>query len=181
MNRITIIKRGELQTSNWSGGKTTEYFIYPKGANYASRSFTFRISSALIEEVPSVFTNFKGFRRYLVMLDNTLDVLHQEKRKKFAKGEIFQFDSSDRVVSYSKGNDFNLMIGAGVQEEVIVHCGEIESTSSFIFIFSIELSVLEIGDKVYHLEKNDLLLIENYDMVKVNVKCFSTCVICFIE
>ena len=43
---IKIISKSDFIVNNWSGGKTTELFIYPKGASLSKRDFICRISSA---------------------------------------------------------------------------------------------------------------------------------------
>lgn len=80
MNILLLYKK-DSKASIWSGGLTYEYMIHPKTANYADRDFVFRISSATIEEVPSKFTKFKSYHRYLVMLDNCLDVEVNKEKK----------------------------------------------------------------------------------------------------
>ena len=72
---IHLLPKKDSKASIWSGGLTYEYMIYPETANYTNRDFVFRISSATIEKVPSEFTKFKGYHRYLVMLDN-LSLIH---------------------------------------------------------------------------------------------------------
>ena len=44
-------------TSKWSGGETTELYIYPADYQYKKRDFLFRISRATIPKEKSIFTN----------------------------------------------------------------------------------------------------------------------------
>lgn len=78
---IRLLPKKDSKASIWSGGLTYEYMIYPEIANYTDRDFLFRISSATIEKVPSEFTQFKGYYRYLVMLDNSLDIEGKQREK----------------------------------------------------------------------------------------------------
>ncbi|MCV2486967.1 HutD family protein [Flavobacterium sp. SH_e] len=171
---ITLFPKKDTKPSIWSGGLTYEYMIYPKTANYADRDFSFRISSATIEQTPSEFTKFKGYHRYLVMLDNELDVEVNKQKKVYEKYEIMEFNSDDEVTSYTKGTDFNWM----VSEKISHHKLEITNTNQnctaeMVILFSLDTTVITINEKLYHLEPYDLLVIENKE--KENVRFhFST-------
>jgi environmental stress-induced protein Ves len=82
---IRLFPKKDCTASLWNGGLTYEYLIYPETANYSDRDFTFRISSATIEKVPSEFTKFKGYYRYLVMLDNGLHIEVNKEKKVYQK------------------------------------------------------------------------------------------------
>lgn len=57
-----------------------------------------------------MFTRFDGYQRFLLMLDNDLEIQRNGIIERYQKHEILKFDSSDDVESYSLGMDFNLMI-----------------------------------------------------------------------
>ena len=42
--KIRHLTAGDFRTSTWSGGTTTELFLYPENGSYAQREFLFRIS-----------------------------------------------------------------------------------------------------------------------------------------
>ena len=65
---IDIYKDGDFKTTEWSGGSTTELFIYPPTSNYESRNFDFRISSATVEIEQSNFTKLPEISRQLMVL-----------------------------------------------------------------------------------------------------------------
>lgn len=171
---ISLFPKKNITASIWSGGLTYEYMIYPKTANYADRDFVFRISSATIEEVPSEFTKFKGYHRYLVMLDNNLDVEINKEKKLYEKYEIMKFDSDDEVTSYTKGIDFNWMIS----EKMSHHKLEITNRNQncdaeIVIVFSLQTTVITINEKHYSLEPYDLLVIENQEKENI-ILDFST-------
>ena len=173
MNILLLYKK-DSKASIWSGGLTHEYMIYPKTANYADRDFVFRISSATIEEVPSEFTKFKGYHRYLVMLDNCLDVEVNKEKKAYEKYEIMEFNSDDEVTSYTKGIDFNWMIS----EKISHHKLEITNRNQncdaeIVIVFSLQTTVITINEKRYSLEPYDLLVIENQEKENI-ILDFST-------
>lgn len=49
MASIEKLPAGEFNISRWSGGTTTELFIWPYGASYAERRFSIRISTATVD------------------------------------------------------------------------------------------------------------------------------------
>lgn len=159
---IHLLHKENSKASVWSGGMTSEYMIYPKTANYADRDFIFRISSATIEQTPSEFTKFKSYHRYLVMLDNCLDIEINKEKKFYEKYEIMKFNSDDDVTSYTKGIDFNWMISEKTHHhKLIITNSEQNYNAQIIILFSLETSVITINEKAYDLKPYDLLVIEN--------------------
>jgi len=173
---IQLFSKKNTNPSIWSGGLTYEYMIYPKTAIYANRDFAFRISSATIEQTPSEFTKFKGYHRYLVMLDNDLDVEVNKEKKAYGKYEIMKFNSDDEVTSFTKGTDFNWM----VSEKISHHKLEITNrnqncNADIVILFSLDTTIITINEKPYHLETNDLLVIENEEKENIMLHFSSEC------
>ncbi|MBS7253194.1 HutD family protein [Flavobacterium branchiicola] len=159
---IRFLPKKDSKSSVWSGGLTYEYMIYPETANYAERDFIFRISSATIEEVPSLFTQFKSYHRYLVMLDNDLNVEVNKEQKTYEKYEIMEFNSADEVTSYTKGNDFNWMVSEKTPHHKLkITNGNENYNAPIILLFSLGKTVIKINENSYDLNPHDLLVIEN--------------------
>jgi len=159
---IRLLSKKDSKTSVWSGGLTFEYLIYPETACYANRDFAFRISSATIEQEPSVFTQFKGYHRYLVMLDNDLDIEINKEKKIYKKYEIMEFNSDDEVTSYSKGIDFNWMVSEKIRHHKLQITNSNQNCNAqIVILFSIDTTVAKINHKQYNLKPYDLLVIEN--------------------
>lgn len=170
-----IISKNSLKPSVWDGGKTYEYFIYPPEATYTKRDFLFRISAASIEKVPSHFTRFENYQRFLVMLDNDLHIQRNNKAEHYKKEEIFSFDSNDEIISQTLGNDFNLMISKELlSAKMFFLNAEIQLKHSLIFLFSLTDVGIKINNKKVDLKKDDLVLIENEDQLEVLLKTEST-------
>ena len=87
---MEIIKT--YKTTDWSSGKTTEMYIYPKDCSYNERNFDFRISSATIEVEESEFTDLIGYRRLLTILDGELDLKINDK-------PVFKSNSPGSIVT----------------------------------------------------------------------------------
>ncbi|MDR1048301.1 MAG: HutD family protein, partial [Synergistaceae bacterium] len=60
-----VKKRASLRVAAWSGGSTTELFIYPGDADLAKRNFELRVSSATVEAEESLFSSFAGYVRHI--------------------------------------------------------------------------------------------------------------------
>lgn len=154
--------RNSISPNLWSGGKTFELFIYPQDSNYAQRNFDFRLSSATIDEIPSAFTRFDGYVRYLIMGYDDLRILRNDLPETYPKGTVFQFNSHDKVISFSKGIDFNLMIRSHFMP-VVVNIGKasLRIREKFIFVYSLKAAFIRLNGKVMDLLPEDCLLLIN--------------------
>lgn len=113
-NGFMIRKEKEFKTSLWSGGSTTELYIYPEDAQYKEGNFQCRISSATVEVDQSEFTSLPGVKRYLSIFSGHLDMIHGEADKvSLEPYEVDCFDGGVSTVSYGKVVDFNLMLKNG--------------------------------------------------------------------
>ncbi|MFZ0599303.1 MAG: HutD family protein [Flavobacterium sp.] len=161
---IRLLPKKDSKCSIWSGGLTYEFMIYPETANYSDRDFAFRISSATIEKEPSEFTQFQGYHRYLIMLDNRLHIEINKEKKSFEKYEIMEFNSADDVVSYTKGIDFNWMVSEKISHhELKIDSSNQQYNAQIIILFSLHTTVIHINEKPYYLNPHDLLAIENLE------------------
>ena len=159
---IHLFPKKDCIAAIWSGGLTYEYMIYPETARYSERDFLFRISSATIEKVPSEFTKFNGYYRYLVMLDNSLDIEVNKEKKVYTKYEIMEFNSDDEVTSYTKGIDFNWMVSEKIRHHKLQITNSNQNCNAhIILLFSLDTTLIKINEKPYDLEPYDLLVIEN--------------------
>jgi environmental stress-induced protein Ves len=70
------IQKKDLKTAHWSGGTTTELFIYPETADYKQLNFDFRLSTATVEVETSVFTPLPDVNRTLMVLDGEMKLVH---------------------------------------------------------------------------------------------------------
>lgn len=106
-----IIRKENQKTSQWSGGTTTELFLYPPEGSYASRNFLFRLSSASCQDSESVFTSLPGVKRILMVLDGRITLCHNGKRKvTLQPGDQDRFTGDETTRSTGGCVDFNLMM-----------------------------------------------------------------------
>ena len=104
----------EYNTSNWSGGTTTELGIGPEGSRYADRDFLWRISSATVDLEESTFTALPDYDRIIMTLEGEIDLCHNGGQWIHLNAfETHSFDGGDDTVSKGKVVDFNLMTRKG--------------------------------------------------------------------
>ena len=108
--KIRSVNKDDFKTTRWSGGTTTEFFIYPPGADYQKRKFAARISRAVIEDEYSKFTELPGVTRYLALLSGETDLVANGEKIVLDPHEIVKFSGTDVVESYGTCRDFNLML-----------------------------------------------------------------------
>jgi len=120
---IEIIKKNQHKTSEWSGGTTTELYIYPTDSLYNQRNFKWRLSSAKVEVECSTFTSLPGIARHIMVLEGELLLDHKGHHNATLKAlEQDSFSGDWTTTSFGKVTDFNLMMSPG-------YTGELEAIS----------------------------------------------------
>lgn len=108
---IEIIKSNNFKESKWSGGITTQLYIYPQDADYQKRNFKFRISIATTELMESNFTKLEGVKRVISILKGKMELSHKNEYDiTLMPYEIDRFSGDWDTVSKGKVKDFNLML-----------------------------------------------------------------------
>lgn len=117
--KIQQLGTADFKTSSWSGGTTTQIFIYPPQADYAKRDFLLRISSATVDLEISHFTVLPNIQRFISPLTGDLKISHDEKYfTKLKPYEIYAFDGGIKTISAGKVRDFNVMVKNGIDASV---------------------------------------------------------------
>lgn len=116
---VQLIRSENLTSKNWSGGTTTELFIYPPNANYQDRNFDFRLSTATVEIEKSEFTPLPNISRTLLVLEGSMKLYHENHHSK----TLNKFDSDFfmggwKTRSVGKCRDFNLMTTGSTNGEL---------------------------------------------------------------
>lgn len=188
-NNIKLIKKEDFIITNWSGGKTTQIYIYPEDANYKNMNFKFRISSATVELDQSEFTKLDEVYRFITPLDKKLKLTHNHKDFiELAPFEVYGFDGGLDTTSYGIAKDFNLMLANGavgslisiyIDKEYILETSEIITQSS---INAIWITICPIDDNLivefdgitYILKSMETLIISSTDKITCSIKMQST-------
>lgn len=109
--KIKTIEPSKFKTTVWSGGETTEIYIYPPKSSYSERNFLFRISSATVNDKESVFTKLENVKRHLMVIEGGVKLEHLGFHSKALKEyETDEFLGDWETKSYGICRDFNLMV-----------------------------------------------------------------------
>ncbi|MDK2585511.1 HutD family protein [Romboutsia sedimentorum] len=113
-HNISVIKKKDYKVSEWSGGTTTELYIYPKESKYSELDFKWRLSSAKVDIEESEFTHLSGIDRKIMVIDGKLILDHRGKyTTELNEFDIDSFSGDWTTKSYGKATDFNLMTSKG--------------------------------------------------------------------
>jgi environmental stress-induced protein Ves len=108
-----IIRKQDLIANRWSGGTTTELFIFPPEADYLKRDFDVRISTATVETERSEFSDLTGYHRLLIVLAGELTMEHQialdTKSTHLLPLQPAFFLGEWKTIGYGKVTDFNVI------------------------------------------------------------------------
>lgn len=92
----------DYKDTKWSGGLTSEIFIYPENASVGERNFSIRVSTATTEVEESTFSDYSSYTRYISTFDNPLKLLVNGEERNLKPFEIFKFSGEDKVKSFWK-------------------------------------------------------------------------------
>lgn len=119
---IELIRKSQQNCATWSGGTTTQLFIYPPTETYSNLQFDFRISTATVEVETSTFTQLPGVRRTLMVLDGTMELHHlHHHTKQLQKFDMDEFMGDWQTNSIGKCTDLNLMCRGNATGQMFGH------------------------------------------------------------
>lgn len=159
---IKIQIAADYAVSRWSGGSTTQLYIFPHGADYARRDFAFRLSSATVECDFSQFTALPDVQREIMMLDGEIDLCVDGEVTHLGQYDKHSFSGGSDTTSTGKAIDFNLMlIGAKgtikpleIGAQTSLECGQ---EFTFAFVDRGECTVLANGAEYALAEKSSIM------------------------
>lgn len=117
-----LVAATEFNTSKWSGGSSTQLWIYPKGSSLEARDFAFRLSSAQVES-SGPFSDFSGYDRLLILLQGRMELTFRPSGQIKAlapDSEALHFDGGTEVYAEllsGSVTDFNLFVPNGIAKE----------------------------------------------------------------
>jgi environmental stress-induced protein Ves len=168
---IDILKAADFKTTKWTGGSTTELYIYPPIADYAAGNFNFRMSSATVEIENSDFTILPEVSRQLMVLSGSIKVSHKNHHEiQLNKNDIDSFDGSWETSAVGTCVDFNLMTKGNTKGEIssfLVSANkkenfQLDSTCEFIIFYAFEGKLqFHFGSENRNLNQGELLVIHN--------------------
>jgi uncharacterized protein len=161
-----IFNQQDFRESLWSGGSTTQLYIFPEDVSYAERNFLFRISTAKVEVHESIFTSLPGFERKLMILEGEIAITHENHYSKTLKPfDVDTFSGAWNTSAVGTCVDFNVMTVGTIQSELtsvelatkeVLLISENEDWS-MIFLYPVDESVtITIDHETTQLEKQHL-------------------------
>jgi len=169
--KFEVIKATQLGSEKWSGGTTTQLFIFPPDATYQNRNFDFRLSTASVETATSTFTKLPGVSRHLMILEGEVAIKHEGHHEcRLQKFDIDSFEGSWITTAAGMCKDFNLMTKASVRgriavaviEPTIVKTYQLNLNLEWLFLYVNDGNIqLELNQTKTNLQRGDLFLLKN--------------------
>ncbi len=188
---ITIISPQNFITTNWTGGTTTQLYIYPPDSEYIKRNFQYRLSSAAVNLFESQFTQLQGIKRKLLVLDGEIVIEHKNQyTKKLHKFDMDEFDGCWDTTSKGTCIDFNLMLQGELsgkltpyrlkcEEELKIKTSK-ETTELFIYLFKGNIEISSVDEK-YNLLENHLFKALNISSLNILINSLADSEFVIIE
>lgn len=175
--KTQILTPQDFQTSQWSGGSTTQLYISSEKATLANKDFKLRISTAKVEANESTFTSLTGVDRKLMILEGEITISHENHYSKHLKTfDVDIFKGDWKTTAKGTCTDFNVMTRGGKKIELyhlsmngvknFKFAPSLNSKDLFFYTTSGNIT-FRILEKIYALDKGDLLIIEDLDSADI--------------
>ncbi len=172
-----VTRQKDLNTSLWSGGKTTQLFLYPPGSSYAARDFEIRISSATVDDNGSVFTDLPGYHRLLMPLNHSMHLVYEGRGEVTMEPfQVEEFEGEWHTTSYGKCTDIGVMLAEGWQGQMkAVGKGTYNGKPGFIALYAladhVKVRCEENGESCEEtLSQGDFFLVESQEAPKLVIE-----------
>ena len=158
--KIRHLHTTDFKTSAWSGGTTTELYLYPEQGSYADRDFKFRISSATVELEESDFTPLSGVERYITPLDGAFVLAHPGTApvELHALADPYRFSGEIPTHCVGRATDFNLML-KGCRGKMELRQNTAPIARGFNSYFPVDDTVFSVENQAFSLKSGELLVI----------------------
>ena len=117
-----------------------------------------RISSAIIDDVQSDFSDFSGFTRYILPLEGEITLIKEGRRIALSHNALYEFEGDEKVSSENTQGavDFNIIVRHGISVEVGIMEDAAFTDSRRTIVFALEDCIVE-GEA---LSKHDTALLD---------------------
>jgi environmental stress-induced protein Ves len=177
--KISILSPQHFITSQWSGGSSTQLYIFPAYATYTEQNFELRLSTAKVEVAKSTFTALPGIYRKLMILEGEINMVHEGQYTKHLKPfDVDSFSGDWKTSSIGTCTDFNVMTKGSKQSQLYYLAKEATSnyklkpknTSNKLFLYATYGTIhIQLINENYILEKGNLLVIENDSVPSISL------------
>lgn len=168
--RVRILTKENFIKSKWEGGETTQLAIYPEGSHLSKRDFKWRISTATFTGTESRFSDFTGFKRFLLPVYGEISINHKGHYMKTLNAyEIDSFDGSWESNSYNSPDcrDYNFIVKEGHQAGLIIA----ELDKAYTFNKSSSVTLYSLGPfEICINENNRLIQIDGESLVYIETE-----------
>ncbi|HEM5490474.1 TPA: HutD family protein [Streptococcus suis] len=170
MIRVEKYKTSDYQETSWSGGRTTQLYLFPAQSSYGERNFQFRLSTASMDTEQSTFTSLPSYHRILLSLDQTivLQDMNSGEQVILAPYHIHRFEGEQSIQCVGKAQDFNIIFDDSVQADLQVmeeNKWVVECEADFRFIYAlVNLDFHIEGWGSGHLAAKELLVVETNEL-----------------
>ncbi len=157
---ILHLTSADYKTSAWSGGTTTEIFIWPENASYARREFLFRISSATVELPESDFTPLQGVERWITPLQGSFTLTHPGTEPVLLPplGPPYRFSGETPTHCEGRATDFNLML-KGLPGKMAMGRGRVDLSLGFHGFYATQAGLFAVDGQNFSMKQGDFLAV----------------------
>ena len=181
---VKLINIEDQKTSTWSGGTTTELYIFPENSEYKKLNFKWRLSSAKVINKESTFSSLPNIWRYIMVLEGNLKLNHENHHNlDLSPFEVDSFSGNWTTKSYGKVTDFNLMLNKdcsgnisalNLKKDIEVSINKNLSCVEAFYTLESHSYVCVNGEEHIKLHKNNLLIINfNEFSYKNNISIYN--------
>ncbi len=177
--KTSILSPQHFLTSQWSGGSSTQLYIFPANASYTERNFELRISTAKVEVEESTFTALPGVHRKLMILVGEISITHEGQYSKHLKPfDVAAFSGDWKTTAIGSCTDFNVMTTGSQQNELYhismgaISCYKLKPKEMCknLFLYATSGTIhLQLMNVNYILETGNLLVIENGSVSSISI------------
>ena len=177
--KILHLTEKDYKVGLWSGGSTTALFIWPEGADYSKREFTFRVSSARVDLEESDFTPLMGVTRYITPLTGGFTLTHPGCAPMVMGplSEPYRFSGEIPTHCVGKATDFNLML-KGTDGEMTLCGDKWHLRPGFNCLYALADTAVTL-DSCYSLKAGELLVVFEEEHCTAAVS--AAALVCFAE
>ncbi|MGB4587854.1 MAG: HutD family protein [Clostridiaceae bacterium] len=178
---MRIIRNKEYKNTSWTGGTTTEIYLYPEDGNYMRKQFDYRISTATIEIEESLFTELPGIERVIVPLEKRMVLLHGEEKVLLSPYEPYRFSGGKRTISRGVNRDFNLMMNHGKRGDIEIlmiypETSIMEEGKNTLYFYEKGVEAIKVGEEM--LFPGDSILVMDQECIEwINHSSFNVTLI----
>ncbi|WP_196590293.1 HutD family protein [Pectinatus frisingensis] len=172
---VEVFLKENYTVTDWSGGTTTQMYIFPENAEYNKRNFKLRLSSATVKTPVSEFTDLKNIDRILMSLNKKIELEHNKQEKVILKPfEAYYFSGGDKTMSYGCCEDFNVMLKHGSYNKAKLFLNEAgqfdlygDADECFLYVYKGEYKVITQDGSSYTLQALHMMHLDDFSAGKI--------------